>query len=104
MSTPRSRPEVAAAAGGLFLLCCAYVPLSVGLLLLSRFAHWPALLSVAALAALLGARHRLGWGLLGGAVAAKLWPLVLVPLVLVWSYRAGRIRAALAGLVVAAAV
>ena len=28
-------------------------------------------------------RHRLGWALLGAAVAAKLWPLVLVPLALV---------------------
>jgi uncharacterized membrane protein len=191
MSTPRSRPEVAAAAGGLFLLCwglvhldfwsrgaivdwptyqrygdailnhglvpyrdfaveyppgalavfippaafadyatafawemaavglvlvavvaairwqaavyVAFAPLLAGSLILSRFDLWPALLTVAALAALLGGRHRLGWGLLGAAVAAKLWPLVLVPLVLVWSYRAGRIRAALAGLVVAAA-
>jgi uncharacterized membrane protein len=191
MSTPRSRPEVAAAAGGLFLLCwglvhldfwsrgaivdwptyqrygdailnhglvpyrdfaveyppgalavfippaafadyaaafawemavvgvvlvavvaairwqaavyVAFAPLLAGSLILSRFDLWPALLTVAALAALLGARHRLGWGLLGAAVAAKLWPLVLVPLVLVWSYRAGRIRAALVGLVVVAA-
>jgi uncharacterized membrane protein len=52
---------------------------------------------------LLRERHRLGWGLLGAAVAAKLWPLVIVPLVLVWSYRAARLRAALVGLAVAAA-
>jgi len=32
------------------------------------------------------------------------WPLVLVPLVLVWSYRAGRIRAALVGLAVTTAI
>ena len=32
----------------------------------------------------------LGWALLGAAVAAKLWPLVLVPLALVWSVRRGR--------------
>ena len=49
-------------------------------------------------------RDRLGWGLLGAAVAAKLWPLVLVPLALVWSARRGRLPAALAGLVVVAAV
>ena len=47
-------------------------------------------------------RHRLGWALLGAAVAAKLWPVVLVPLALVWSWRAGRLPAALAGLAVAA--
>ena len=82
----------------------ALAPVLAGSLILSRFDLWPALLTVAALAALLREHHRLGWGLLGAAVAAKLWPLVLVPLVLAWSYRAGRIRAALVGLAVAAAV
>jgi uncharacterized membrane protein len=81
----------------------ALAPLLAGSLILSRFDLWPALLTVAALAALLRERHGLGWALLGAAVAAKLWPLVLVPLALVWSYRAGRSRAALAGLAVAAA-
>jgi uncharacterized membrane protein len=81
----------------------ALAPVLAGSLILSRFDLWPALLTVAALAALLRERHRLGWGLLGAAVAAKLWPLVLVPLVLAWSYRAGRIRAALVGLAVVAA-
>jgi uncharacterized membrane protein len=82
----------------------ALAPVLAGSLILSRFDLWPALLTVAALAALLRERHRLSWVLLGAAVAAKLWPVVLVPLALVWSYRAGRIRAALAGLAVAAAV
>jgi uncharacterized membrane protein len=81
----------------------AFAPLLAGSLILSRFDLWPALLVAAAIAALLRDRHRLGWGLLGAAVAAKLWPLVLVPLVLVWSYRAGRIRSAFVGLAVAAA-
>jgi len=81
----------------------ALAPVLAGALVLSRFDLWPALLAVAALAALTGGRHRLGWGLLGAAVAAKLWPLVLVPLALHWSYRAGRVRAALAGVAVAAA-
>jgi len=81
----------------------ALAPVLVGSLILSRFDLWPALLLVAALAALLGARHRLGWALLGGAVAAKLWPLVVVPVVLAWSARRGRSRSALAGLVVVAA-
>jgi uncharacterized membrane protein len=81
----------------------ALAPVLAGSLILSRFDLWPALLTVAALAALLRERHGLGWGLLGAAVAAKLWPLVIVPLALAWSYRAGRLRAALAGLAVAAA-
>src|SRR5438067_2853727 len=81
----------------------ALAPVLAGSLILSRFDLWPALLTVAALGALLSGRHRLGWGLLGGAVAAKLWPFVLVPLALAWSYRAGRLRAALVGVAVAAA-
>jgi uncharacterized membrane protein len=80
----------------------ALAPVLTGSLILSRFDLWPALLAAAALAALLAGRHRLGWALLGAAVAAKLWPLVLVPLALVWSWRAGRLRESLAGLVVAA--
>jgi uncharacterized membrane protein len=82
----------------------ALAPVLAGSLILSRFDLWPALLTVAALAAFLRERHGLGWGLLGAAVAAKLWPFVLVPLALVWSYRAGRMRGALVGLAVAAAV
>ncbi len=93
---------VAAAVRRQAALYVALAPVLAGSLILSRFDLWPALLTLAALAALLEERHRLGWGLLGGAVAAKLWPLVIVPLALVWSYRAGRIRAALVGLAVVA--
>jgi uncharacterized membrane protein len=82
----------------------ALAPVLAGSLILSRFDLWPALLTAGALAAILRERHGLGWALLGAAVAAKLWPLVLVPLVLVRSYRAGRIRASLVGAGVAAAV
>jgi uncharacterized membrane protein len=80
----------------------ALAPVLAGSLILSRFDLWPALLAVAALAALLRRRHGLGWGLLGAAVAAKLWPLVIVPIALAWSYRAGRLRSALVGLAVVA--
>ncbi len=93
---------VAAAVRRRAALYVALAPVLAGSLILSRFDLWPALLTLAALAALLEERHRLGWGLLGGAVAAKLWPLVIVPVALVWSYRAGRIRAALVGLAVVA--
>jgi uncharacterized membrane protein len=82
----------------------ALAPVLAGSLILSRFDLWPALLTVAAVAALLRERHRLGWGLLGAAFAVKLWPFVLVPPALAWSYRAGRARAALAGIAVAALV
>jgi uncharacterized membrane protein len=81
----------------------ALAPVLVGSLILSRFDLWPALLATAAVAALLAERHRLGWALLGAAVAAKLWPLVIVPLALVWSVRRGRGRASLAGVIVVVA-
>jgi uncharacterized membrane protein len=81
----------------------ALAPVLAGSLILSRFDLWPALLLVAALAALLSGRDGIGWGLLGAAVAAKLWPLVVVPPALVWSSRRGRGRSVLAGVAVAAA-
>ena len=82
----------------------AVSPLLVGSLILSRFDLWPALLATAALAALLTGREPLGFGLLGLAVAAKGWPLVLVPLALVWAWRRGRLRAAWAGVATLAVV
>jgi uncharacterized membrane protein len=82
----------------------ALTPVLAGSLILSRFDLWPALLATAAVAALLEERHKLGWGLLGAAVAAKLWPLVLVPLALTWSVRRGRGWASLTGVAVVAAV
>jgi uncharacterized membrane protein len=81
----------------------ALAPVLVGSLILSRFDLWPALLATAALVALLHERHGLGWGLLGAAVAAKLWPLAFVPVAIVWSHRHGRARSALWGAGVAAA-
>ena len=72
----RARRRRRARSGGEAALYVALAPLLAGSLILSRFDLWPALLTVAALAALLAERHRLGWGLLGAAVAAKLWPLV----------------------------
>jgi len=85
-------------------LYVALAPVLAGSLILSRFDLWPALLATAALAALLQRRHTLGWGLLGLAVAAKLWPLVLVPPALGWSAVHGRIRSALAGVATLALV
>jgi uncharacterized membrane protein len=80
----------------------ALAPLLVGSLILSRYDLWPALLLVAALAALLAGRDALGWAFLGAAVAAKLWPLVVVPPAVLWTVRRGHARAILAGVAVAA--
>src|SRR6185312_2961436 len=85
-------------------LYAAFAPVLVGSLILSRFDLWPALLATAALAALLHDRHGLGWGLLAAAVTAKLWPLVLIPPALVWSYRRGRLSSVLVGVAVGALV
>jgi len=84
-------------------LYAALAPVLVGSLILSRFDLWPALLLCVALLALLEGRDGLGWAFLGAAVAAKLWPFVVVPPALVWSLRRRRPRAPLAGLAVAGA-
>ena len=62
----------------------ALAPLAVGNVILTRYDLWPAALTIAALAAFVGRRERLGFGILGVAVAAKIYPLVLLPLALVW--------------------
>jgi hypothetical protein len=79
------------AAAGLFALS----PIAVGPISLNTYDLFPAALTVGALAAILRRRELLGFGLLGLAVTAKLYPLVLaVPaLAYVWS-TLGRRRAA----------
>jgi uncharacterized membrane protein len=54
---------------------------------LSRFDLYPAALTAGALAALLWERDRLGHGVLGLAVATKIYPAVLLPLALAWVWR-----------------
>ncbi len=81
----------------------AVSPLLIGTLAFLRFDFWPALLVAGAVVCLVRERDRLGWALLGVAVAAKLWPLVLVPLALTWSWRRGRDNAELYGVGTAAA-
>ena len=74
----------------------ALAPLALGAVVLSRFDLWPAALVAAALAALVTDRFRLGGGLLGAAVATKLFPVVLVPLAVTYAWRRrGRREAAL---------
>jgi hypothetical protein len=82
----------------------ALAPLALGSVVLTRYDFWPAALTAAALAALLAGRERVGLGVLGLAVAAKIYPLVLLPPALVFVWRREGARAALAGFGVFAAV
>ena len=84
----------------------ALAPVALGPISLNTYDAWPALLTVLALLLFLRGRALLGAGVLGLAVSAKVYPLVLVPLagIYVWR-RAGprRVLAALAVFVVIAA-
>ena len=62
-------------------------PLALGTVVLTRYDLWPAALTAAALAAVLAGRERVGFAVLGIAVAAKIYPLVLLPPLLVYVAR-----------------
>ena len=65
----------------------ACFPLLLGSVVLTRFDLWPAALVAGALAALVHGRHRVGFGVLGAAVAVKLYPAVLVPVAVAYVWR-----------------
>ena len=77
-----SRARTAAA-----LALVAGFPLLLGSVVLTRFDLYPAALVAGALAALVHRRDRLGFGVLGAAVAVKLYPAVLVPLAAAYVWR-----------------
>jgi hypothetical protein len=68
-------------------------PLALGPVEQTRFDLWPSALALGALAAFLSGRDRLGSGVLAAAVAAKLYPAVIIPLAAVWVWRRGGRRA-----------
>ena len=87
------------------LAFAALAPLALGSVVLSRFDLWPAALTVGAVAALAAGRLRLSAGVLGLAVAAKLYPVVLAPLLLAWAWRSrGRREAVVAGAILVGVV
>jgi len=76
------------------VLLVAVSPIALGPISLNTYDAWPALLTVAALVLLLSRRETFAFALLGLAFAAKVYPVVLVPPALVWTWRsAGRGRA-----------
>jgi Glycosyltransferase family 87 len=97
LGAPRARVAAALAAVAVF-------PLLLGSVVLTRFDLWPALLTTAALTALVWRRDRLGFGLLGVAVVAKLYPVVLAPLALSYVWRRRGRREGLVCVAVLAAV
>ena len=94
-----SRARTAAA-----LALVAGFPLLLGSVVLTRFDLYPAALVAGALAALVHRRDRLGFGVLGAAVAVKLYPAVLLPLAAAYVWRRRGRREALVCLGVAAGV
>lgn len=94
-----SRERVAAALG-----LVAVFPLLLGPVVLTRFDLYPAAVVAAAFAAFAHGRDRLGSGLLGAAVAVKLYPGVLVPLAVGYVWRRHGRREALVCLGLAAGV
>jgi uncharacterized membrane protein len=73
-------------AGPAAALLAGLAPLALGSVVLSRFDLWPAALVAWGLVTLLSRRFTLSAVLLGTAVAAKLWPAVLVPFIIVWLF------------------
>jgi uncharacterized membrane protein len=81
----------------------AVAPLALGSVVVSRFDLWPAALTLLALAAALRGRRTTSGLLIGTAFAAKLWPVLLVPVVGIWIARTAGGRAAARWLATAAA-
>jgi hypothetical protein len=79
-------------------------PLALGSVTLTRYDLWPAALTAGALAALVLGRERFGFAALALAVAAKLYPGVILPVALVYVARRAGNRAAGAALAVFGAV
>jgi hypothetical protein len=82
----------------------ALAPAALGPVVIVNYDLWPAALTAAALAAVLTGRWRLGHAALAVAAAAKLYPLVLLPLLVLHARRRAGRREAIAGLAVFAAV
>jgi glycosyl transferase family 87 len=95
------RATVGHAALGLGLV--GATPLLLGELALTRFDALPVALTALAVAALVGGRPRLAAVALGAAISAKLYPLLLLPLLAIYVARRRSLREAVVGVVLTAA-
>jgi uncharacterized membrane protein len=82
----------------------ALSPVLLGAVILSRYDLFPTMLTIAALAALYFNRKWSAFALLGLGTAAKAYPIVILPIALMYVWRREGRRAALIGLAVFAAV
>jgi uncharacterized membrane protein len=80
-------------------LLVALAPLALGPISLNTYDGWPALLTIAAVALLLFARERSACAVLGVAFAAKVYPIVLLPLLVTRTWRTRGPRRAVEGAV-----
>lgn len=80
-------------------------PLLLGPLMLARYDLWPALFGAAAMWLFIVGRHRLSAIALGLAVLAKVYPIVLAPLLVLYLWRRDGLRPALAyGVILSATI
>jgi uncharacterized membrane protein len=70
-------------------------PVALGYVTFTRYDWWPALLTAAALAAIVAGRNWIGHSVLATATGAKVYPVVLVPLTLAQAWRTRNVRHAL---------
>jgi hypothetical protein len=82
-----ARQGVSAVRLALGTLLAGLAPLALGPVVLSRFDLWPAALTIGALAALALDRRRLAFVVLGTAIAAKVYPAVVLPLAFAYVWR-----------------
>jgi hypothetical protein len=82
----------------------AAAPLLLGPLVLTRFDLYPAAFVAAALAAFVAGRDRLGGSVLGAAIAVKLFPAVLLPVAVAWTWKRRGRREALVVLAICVGV
>jgi uncharacterized membrane protein len=86
------------------VLLVAASPVALGPISLNTYDAWPALLTVVALALLLARKEVPALAVLGLAFAAKVYPVVVLPAALVWTWRTRGRHVALTGLGFFAAV